>query len=304
MARYWIICATIAGLIGCTAQVNKSSVRASAGAPESTRVDSVHIPYNPAAPRYVVTVEPLAVGTSGSGAPTVSRDSYPNYRGWGWGPWGWRAPGADNPAPGAYTAAPPKMTAVVGNGMQAQLITALSNAGNIAVIDYQHDLANRENPSKLVGPGEVGPFVIKGTVSEFNEVAEADDSRQGGSLGWAGTVLGIAGGLAGSSEAALTGAGISAANPSWENKKMRRTGSVAMDLQIIAPETGRIIGSFVASGKFTSESATSGVSLFGVGGGESAFAASSLGQASRAALNDAVRQINTRLTASGYRPQR
>ncbi len=74
---------------------------------------------------------------------------------------------------------------------------------------------------------------------------------------------------------------------------MRRTGSVAMDLQIISPDTGRIVGSFVSSGRFTSESATSGASLFGVGGG-SAFAASSLGQASRAALNDAVRQVNTR----------
>ncbi len=297
--HYWLLIFALTGLIGCTASIDKSSVRASAGAPEPTKVAAIHIPYNPALPKYVVTVAPLKVGTGGSGAPTVAQDRYRNYNGWGLGPWGWLGPGAANPAPGAYTAAPPKMTSVVGNGMQAQLITALSNAGNIAVIDYQYYLANKNNPSKLLGPGEVGPFVIKGTITEFNEVAEANDSRQGGSLGWAGTVLGIAGGLAGSSEAALTGAGISAANPTWENKKMRRTGSVAMDLQIISPNNGRIVGSFVSSGKFTSESATSGASLFGIGGGGSAFAASSLGQASRAALNDAVRQIDTKLSTSG-----
>jgi len=297
--HYWLLIIALTGLIGCTAMVDKSSVRASAGAPESTKVASIHIPFNPDLPRYVVTVEPLQVATSGSGAPTVSQGRYRNYNSWGWGPWAWRAPGAGNPAPGAYTAPSPKMTSVVGNGMQAQLITTLSNAGNIAVIDYQHYLANKNDPSKLVGPDEVGPFVIKGTISEFNEVTEANDSRQGGSLGWAGTVLGIAGGLAGSRTAALTGAGISAANPTWANKKMRRTGSVAMDLQIISPSNGRIIDSFVSAGKFTSESASSGASLFGIGGGESAFAASSLGQASRAALNDAVRQITTKLTTSG-----
>ena len=302
--RNWLFLIALSGLIGCTASVDKSSVQASAGAPEPTKVASIHIPYNPAQPKYVVTVEPLKVGTSGSGAPTVAQDRYRNYNGWGWGPWGWRGPRAENPAPGAYTAAPPKMTSVVGNGMQAQLITALSNVGNIAVIDYQHYLAHKDNPSQLVGPGEVGPFVIKGTITDFTEVAEAKDSRQGGSLGWAGAVLGIAGGLAGSREAAFTGAGISAANPTWENKKMRRTGSVAMDLQIISPNTGRIVGSFVSSGKFTSESATSGLSLFGVGGGGSAFAASSLGQASRAALNDAVRQIDTKQTTSGLTPGR
>jgi hypothetical protein len=41
----------------------------------------------------------------------------------------------------------------------------------------------------------------------------------------------------------------------------------------------------------TAVSATSGLSLFGAGGGSSAFAASALGQATRAAMSDAVRQV-------------
>ena len=67
--RNWLFLIALSGLIGCTASVDKSSVQASAGAPEPTKVASIHIPYNPAQPKYVVTVEPLKVGTSGSGAP-------------------------------------------------------------------------------------------------------------------------------------------------------------------------------------------------------------------------------------------
>jgi curli biogenesis system outer membrane secretion channel CsgG len=71
-----------------------------------------------------------------------------------------------------------------------------------------------------------------------------------------------------------------------------------MDLQLVQPDSGRILGAVVVAGKFIAESATSGVSLFGVGGGGSAFAASALGQATRAATNDAIRQIMARLSTN------
>jgi len=51
----------------------------------------------------------------------------------------------------------------------------------------------------------------------------------------------------------------------------------------------------VANGSFTSESAASGFSLFGVGKASNAFAASALGQANRAAMNSATTQIVDRL---------
>jgi hypothetical protein len=174
----------------------------------------------------------------------------------------------------------------------AQLLSALGNSGNIVVIDYDHYLKNANSPSKMLRPGEVGPFVIKGTATEFSEVAEANNERQGGSLGWAGTVLGIA------------GAAVSAANPTWENTKPRRTGAVGLDLQIVEPDSGWILGTIISHGSFTAESASSGVSVFGIGGGESAFAASALGQATRAAMNDTVKQLSDqlRLKAPAYIP--
>jgi curli biogenesis system outer membrane secretion channel CsgG len=90
---------------------------------------------------------------------------------------------------------------------------------------------------------------------------------------------------------------VSAANPTYHDTRMRRTGSVGMDFQIVDPTTGRILGTSVASGKFTAETATSRIAVFGVGGGESAFAASALGLATRAAVNDAVPQVTGRLPA-------
>ncbi|WP_348759555.1 hypothetical protein [Candidatus Methylocalor cossyra] len=166
-------------------------------------------------------------------------------------------------------------------------------------MDYEHYKKHESDPDSLLHPGEVGPFVIKGTITEFNEVAEANDSRKGGSLGWAGTVLGIAGAVSGTPGAGIAGAAVSAANPTWENTKARRTGSVGMDLQVLDPRSGRVVGTIVSHGSFTSESATSGFSLFGVGGGESAFAASALGQATRAALNDTLRQLSDQLKVKG-----
>src|SRR5439155_1214505 len=69
----------------------------------------------------------------------------------------------------------------------------------------------------------------------------------------------------------------------------------AIASQIVSPSSGRLVGSVVANGSFTSESAASGFSLFGVGKASNAFAASALGQANRAAMNSATTQIVDRL---------
>lgn len=130
-------------------------------------------------------------------------------------------------------------------------------------------------------------------------MAEAGNQRKGGSLGWAGAVLGTAGALTGTLGAGIAGAAIAAANPTWENTKARRTGSVGLDLRLVDPSSGRMAGTVVSHGNFTAESASSGFSMFGIGGGESAFAASALGQATRAALNDAVVQLMEQLKAKG-----
>lgn len=277
----------------CAATVDKQSVRATQNAPESTQVEVVRIPYDPSLPYYVVTVEPLnfdAGGGSGGSAPPVPGRRY------GWGPWGWGIL-PEGPQARPYNPPPQVASGNMGFAIAAQLVTALSNVGNVRIIDYDYYVQNQRKPTALVKKSEreVGPFVIRGAVTEFNEIAEATGSSTGGSLGMLGVALGIGGAIAGNAPAAVTGAAVAVANPTLENTKARRTGAVAMDLKIVNPGNGRLVGSVVANGSFTSESAASGFSLFGIGKASNAFAASALGQANRAAMNSATTQITDRL---------
>jgi curli biogenesis system outer membrane secretion channel CsgG len=296
--RRLLLAATLSLLAACAASVDKSPVRAQEGPTQSTTVDVVTIPYDPQLPRWIVTVEPMRVGSS-QGTPGAPAPSAQDGRGnRGWGPWGFGSLGTADPAPPEDTGALEGLPDRVGSGIQAQLISALSNAGNVVVIDYDHYLKHQDDPAKLRRPGELGPYVIEGTVTDFTEVAEAEGSKKGASLGWAGAVAGVAGAVAGSPTAGIAGAAVAAADPKWEQTKMRRTGAVAMDLQIVEPDSGRIIGTVSPAGRFTSESATGGLSVFDVGGGETAFAQSSIGQVTRAAMNDAVQKVVTRLTVA------
>lgn len=277
----------------CTATVDKQSVKATPTAPESTQVEVVRIPYDPSLPYYVVTVAPFGFDADSSGggsAPPVPGRRY------GWGPFGWGLL-PEGPQARAYNPPPRGASGNMGAAIAAQLVTALSNAGNVRIVDYDYFAQNQGKPSSLVKKSarEVGPFVIRGSVTEFNEVAEATGSSVGGSLGAVGAALGVAGAIAGNTPAAVTGAGVAIANPTFENTKARRTGSVALDLKIVSPSNGRLVGAVVANGSFTSESAASGFSLFGFGKASNAFAASALGQANRAAMNSATTQIVDRL---------
>jgi curli biogenesis system outer membrane secretion channel CsgG len=186
----------------------------------------------------------------------------------------------------------------MGNTIANQLVTALGNAGNIRIIDYDYYMSHRGKASSLVRKNdrEVGPFLIRGSVTEFNEIAEASGSSTGGSAGGLGAALGIAGAIAGNREAAIAGSTLAVANPTYEKTVARRTGSVAMDLKIVDPSSGRVSGTVVANGSFTSESAANGFSLFGFGKASNAFAASALGQANRAAMNSATEQVCERLS--------
>lgn len=275
-----------------TAHVDQSSVRATAQAPEPVRVDPLYVAYDPALPYYVVTVEPLAfdAGGGGGGMPPVPGRYY------GWGPWGWGLL-PEGPQAVPYTPPPQGAHGQLGTAIARQLESALGNAGNIRIIDYDFFLEHRAKPSALVNrrANEVGPFVIRGSVTEFNEIAQATGSSSGGAGGAIGVALGIAGAIAGNTPAAATGAGLAVANPTYEHTVARRTGSVAMDLKIVDPTNGRIVGTVVANGSFTNESASNGFSLFGFGKASNAYAESALGQADRAAMNSATQQISDRL---------
>src|SRR5207244_10902548 len=141
---YILAVAVLAG--ACTATVDKQSVKATQNAPESTQVDVVRIPYDPSLPYYVVTVEPLSFDASGEGggsAPPVPGRRY------GWGPWGWGLL-PEGPQARPYNPPPQGASGNMGSAIASQLVTALSNAGNVRIIDYDYYLQNKHKTATLV----------------------------------------------------------------------------------------------------------------------------------------------------------
>lgn len=255
---------------GCvTASLDRSEAMAEEGAPEVAQVEQISIPYDPGAPNYVVAIEPFSYAASG----TVSGGNPANHV-------------------GDYSRRD------VGPGISAQLLTALTRSQNIQVVelDALTKKADGTYGAKLE-KGEVGPFILRGTITEFNETADASGEKKGGSLGRFGAILGIAGAITRRDSLTYTGAGVAAANPTVHKGKMKRKGMVGMDIRIVNGNNNRIVGAFSSSGTFVTMSAESGMSLFGIGKANSEFAASALGQATRAAMNDAVKETTGLLKA-------
>jgi curli biogenesis system outer membrane secretion channel CsgG len=253
---------------GC-ATVDRGSAQASAQAPEAARVEIVSVPYNAALPKYVVAVEPFNYGAAGITSGAADGSNVYNQ-------------------PGGQ----------VGAGVSAQLTTALTRAGNISVVELDALTKNADGTySTKLQEGEIGPFIVRGTVTEFNETADLSGQKRGGSAGSLGTGLSIIGGATGSSTLATTGGVTAAANPTVENEKVKRSGMVGLDLKLVDGRTNRIVRGYPAQGSFTTVSAKSGMSVFGVGGADTEFAASALGQATRQAMNTAVQETASALTA-------
>ncbi len=278
-----------ATLVGChSTPFNPGDAQATAQAPEAAQVEPVTLPYDAALPTFVVAILPFNFGASGVTSGGGVTPSAPSANGSLLGILTGGLQGGGTRTSSSGGAAPPS---AVGVGIAAQLRTALAQWQNVSVMDPATLVKQSDGTYTCkLGKGELGPFLISGTVTEFNETAGLNEKKRGGSLGGLGSVLGIAGAFGGSTAAAATGAGIAAANPSYQNQKMKRTGMVGMDLQIENGHTGRLLpgGAFNSSGSFTTVSAVSGLSVFGVGGGNADFAASALGQATRAAMNDAL----------------
>lgn len=281
--------------VGC-ASVDRTNVQAQAGAPTAAQVQVVTMPYEPNLPRYVVAVEPFAYGASGiisgSGAASASQADGSIISPITGGLQGGSLDGNrinNQGGPGAQ----------VGHGLSAQLVTALSNWPNISIVDAAAVTRRADGTYSVpMQPGEVGPFIIRGTVTEFNETADLSEKKRGGSLGLLGAGAAVAGAVTGSEALTWGGAGVAVANPTYENQKVTRSGMVGMDLQIVDGRTARLVRSFNSSGTFTTMSANSGLSLFGIGGGNAEFAASALGQATRAAMNDALVQTSRALATA------
>ncbi len=284
---------------GCmTASVDRGSAKAQTGAPEAASVEILSIPYDPNYPVYVVAVEPLDYAASdiisGQGAQEAP-DHRGGVAGFGGGlgsthssrdRWDRELDSREMDYKGNK----------VGGGMAMQLLTALANSGNIQVIELSS--LKRDSDGKYsceLEEGEIGPFIVRGSVTEFNETADLSGSKKGGSLGRLGAGAALLGAVTDNRTLTHVGAGVAIADPRMEKGDTRRSGMVGMDLRIVNGENGRIVGAFDASGTFTTISSVSGVSVFGIGSSGSEFAASALGQATRAAMNEAVQKATINL---------
>ncbi len=251
-------------LTGCGAMLDPKSVQATSGSPESSSAEVVSIPHDPARPMYVVAVEPFVFReTHAEGANVLSihvRNS--------------------------------------GEQLAAKLTTALANVGNISVLDSGLTKSKNGTFKARLEKGEVGPYVVRATVTEYNEVAEASSESTNVSLGWLGVVGGVAGAVTGKSGLAWTGAGLAAANPSYNNQTAEKKGVVAIDFRVVDGRNGRVVAAFKSSGTFKSGAAARGMSLFGIGKSSTKVAQSAVEQAVVVALNDAVQQINDKLPSN------
>ena len=70
------------------------------------------------------------------------------------------------------------------------------------------------------------------------------------------------------------GAGLAAANPTYNNTEAEREGMVGIDFRIVDGKTGRVVTAFKSTGTFKAASASTGISLFGIGGTDTKFAQS------------------------------
>lgn len=242
------------GCVGnVSAYVDREEAQATAKRPVSTEVEAIGIPPNPSLPTWVVVVEPFVMGASGvtSGSKTGSSITNPGEQ--------------------------------IGPGVAAQLVTSLRKVGNLAVVDY--DIYQR-NPDKVAGSlqvGEQGPFLVKGTVTEFSEMA--DTSIKGKSTGpnIPSLFIPYVGGL------------VSYGIGTKTESEAKHVGMVGLDIQIVDPAAGRLIASLTAEGSFTSVSVTKSRTQWGGTKSNTESASSALGQAQRIALNKAVTQIHNEL---------
>ncbi|MCX7952977.1 MAG: hypothetical protein N2654_05050 [Deltaproteobacteria bacterium] len=264
-----IFCFFIAILvIGCASQFNPREAQASTSVPVASQVRELVIPYDPNIPRFVVQVQPVNFRVANVSGTTVIDGKVQNIN------------------------VDVNTVTQFGDVISAQLESALSNVGNLVLYD-----STTKNPP--VGKGEKGPYLISATITEFNEVADAESGGVGGSLGAAGLIAGIAGAYADKPGLMWGGAAVAAANPTFVDAKARRTGMVAMDVKIVEKKTGRIIRSFPARGTFTAVTHVNGFSVFGIGKQETRVAQSALGQALRVALNEAAEQVFDTLAMRG-----
>ena len=252
------------------------------GAPDPGLAERVTVPYDPAYARVVVVVEPMDLGGEHRG-----RDDAPTRT--GWGPWGWSLPktAADD---ASCCALPDDPEAGIARALTVDLERAVASIGNVLLVDYEQYMSTIDQRS-LVPTGYVGPFLLSGTVQEFNEHVGTTSLAGGSVLGTIGAVLSIAGAVVGEPALTWSGVGLAAVSPALDYRVTRRTGSVVLDLRIFDTREGLIVSTLSSAGAATDQSGLNGFTLFGFGQPAPAYSLSLLGRAHRNAFNAVTTDI-------------
>ena len=266
-------------LTSCSSSLDQNSLRATNDTPLPAVVEENIIPYEQSLPKYVIVVD-------------IAPD-------WGFGANYYNSGGCTTLSGGSclgnqyFTINP---LGYQGSALRSQLISALSKVGNFSIADPAVVKKKSDGTySVKLNRGEVGPFVIRGSVTEVNETNEKID--QGGFSLWpVGLAMGIAGAATGKPGIFWPGAALAGINPGYESETTERTGLIGLDMQVYDGRTMRLIDAFDVKGTFKSASASSGFTLLWTKNTDSEFAQSALGQAMRVAIRDATSKTYESLT--------
>jgi len=257
-----------------------SNVAAQTGAaPQSQTVEPVFIPVDPTLPTFYLTVEPaFVVAAQGivSGGGVISEAQQQSTFTSGW----FVAARTHSPESISPSAPPNEM---LGYGAAAQLVTALTQIGNVAVIDFATYQAEPDRYPEI--------FVIKGTVTEYTETNDFNQKKKGWSTMVPGVIANVVGNVADIPILEEGGRAATMINGGKKKSITTRTGMVGLNLQIVQANTGRIIGAPTCQGTFSTQSATELKHGLGIESSQAEYQASALDQAGQVALNDATNKI-------------
>ncbi|MDO8183369.1 MAG: hypothetical protein Q7T49_00065 [bacterium] len=248
-------------------------------APQSQTVEPVFIPADATLPTLLVTVEPpfvvAAQGIVSGGGITPGAPEQSTFTS------AWLVAARTHSPQSISPAASPNE--MLGYGAAAQLVTALTQIGNVAVIDYATYQKEPVRYPKI--------FVIKGTVTEYTETNQLDQKKKGWSTGPAGVLINTAGNILNVPGLSIGGQAMNIINAGKKTVTTTRTGMVGLSLQIIQTDTGQIVGAPTCQGTFATQSATQIKHGLGIENSQAEYQASALDQAGQAALNDAIGKI-------------
>ncbi len=254
-----------------------SAVAAKSGTTTQSAVEVISIPADPNLPTFLITVKkPFEVSAqdSRSGGNMTPGAPSQNYFISDW----LTATSIQNPQTCSWA----ELNEAYGRGVAAKMATVLSKAGNVAIINYD---TYQQDPGRYPNI-----FVVEGNVTDFTETDGLNEQVHGADSKIPGKLINTVGRIIDQPIVTGLGALVTQANIGKRTKTSTSTGMVGLDITVTYMPTGQM-WSDSCQGTFTTESATQIKYGLGTENSRAEQQASAIGQAGRAALNDATVKI-------------